>query len=116
VELIKRGDVASPELRREVVPVAALGGAVAVVEMTLGDRLDFEALLQAQKGADKAATADVTVPHLLAACVRDADGLAVFTADEWKVWGARNHGAAIGLFNIAFRLCGFDGDAAAKNS
>lgn len=113
--LIKRGDVAPPELRREIVPVAALGGDVAVLEMGLGDRLDFEEVMRNAKGSKRSLTS-VLLPQLLAVCVRDAEDEPLFDVKQWRAWGARNRDATIELFNVAFRLCGFDGNENAKNS
>jgi hypothetical protein len=115
--LINRSAVALPELRRELVQVDALGGEVAVVEMGLADRLDFEDALASSKGAaGKRTGIDTLLPLLLAACVRDDEGEPVFDAAKWRIFGARHRNEAIGLFNVAFRLSGFDGDENAKNS
>lgn len=110
--LIKREAVSQQaDLQRETVPVPALGGDVVVTELGLDDRLDFEKVLR--DGAKRSLHA--LVPHLLAAAVLDADDVPVFDVKQWRAWGARNRDAAIGLFNTAMRLSGFDGNENAKN-
>ena len=113
--MIQRAAVpAVPALAREVMPVPELGGDVIVQELTLDARLDFERALRgsARRGVM------AMVPHLLAATVVLEDGEPLYTVDEWRAFGARNPArkdAAVGLFNTAMRLSGFDGEAAKKN-
>jgi hypothetical protein len=134
VALLKRGEVPAPEdLKRQVVTVESLGGDVVVVEMDLGDRLEFDRVLRgpdkdpnapddpnapAEKPRSPRAGVKVLLPHLLAVCVRDADDEPLFTAEQWRAFGAKKKNVApcIELFNIAFRLSGFDEDENRKNS
>lgn len=111
--MVKRGAVAQPlELAREVVAVAELGGEVAVVELDLGSRLEFEHELAAHKGAS---LVKAMVPKFLALCVLDADNEPLFDARQWQRFGARHKDVAIGLFNTGMRLSGLDAAANAKN-
>lgn len=114
--LIKRGDLAAaPELRREIVAVEALGGDVAVVELGLAERLDFEKTLASAKLSKRSVT-NALMGQMLASCVLDAEDEPIYDAKEWQAWGARNRNAAVQLFNVAFRLSGFDGNENSKNS
>ena len=108
--MLKRDNIAAPTRRREAVPVAAPpfgGGEVAVRQLSLTEWLACE---QAAAGAR-----DLRLfPHLLAACVVDADGLALWTAEQWDLW-ATEHAAAFGdLLQAALRVNGRD-VADAKN-
>lgn len=114
--LVKRADAAPPELKREIVAVEALGGDVAVTELTLSDRLDFEAVLAQTKKVSKTATVAKMVAHLLAPTVLDADDEPLFTVKQWQAFGGRHRDVTLELFNRAFRLSGFDGAENAKNS
>lgn len=113
--LLKRADVSAPlELAREVISVPALGGDVAVVELDLGARLEFEAMVANTRKTDKALVIAM-VPQLLAISVVGEEGEPLFTVKQWQAFGARNRDAAIELFNAAMRLSGFDAAENAKN-
>lgn len=112
--LIKRDTIAHTERKREEVEVAALGGSVAVVQMGLATRLAVEAVASRQDRADPAAVY-VTIPHVLAGCVLDADGVPLMSPDQWSVFGVANREVVIDLFNAAMRLSGI-GEDAEKNS
>jgi hypothetical protein len=113
--MVKRGATAAPELRREIVAVDALKGDVAVTELSLTDRLEFEVAVRDSKSA-KRSLARALMPQLLALSVLDADDEPVFSEKEWQAFGARHRDVTIQLFNTAFRLSGFDGGDNAKNS
>jgi hypothetical protein len=124
--LIKREAVpAQLDLQRETVSVQALGGDVVVTELSLSDRLDFEATLRGPAPANAKADKPVKlpprksvhtmVPHLLALTVLDGDDEPVLDVKGWQAFGARNRDAAIELFNVAMRLSGFNGTDNAKN-
>lgn len=106
--LMKRSDVAEPAaLLEEVVEVPELGGDVVVRGLLLRDRL----ALALGRGADKHAM----VATLLAATVLDAEGVALWSAEQWERFGARHFHAAMRLFDVARRLCVMDAEEAEKN-
>jgi hypothetical protein len=125
--VIKRGQVAAPTLPKETVGVDALGGEVVVRGLLLTERLDLEARIAQQrrdavkakadgKVKDDGPTAgDLAVPMLLSRCVQDADGLELWTEEQWQAFGCRYQDQALQLFNVAWRLSGFKQDDAAKN-
>lgn len=124
--LISRADVPEPaELRREIVDVPALGGEVAVIELALIERLEFESM-RVGPGAEKKDEGSkpgikrrgdrLLVPQLLALSVVDADDEPIFDVKQWQAFGARNRNATVELFNAAFRLNGFDDAAEKKGS
>ncbi len=105
--LLKKTDVAEPDLPEEVVEVPELGGAVLVRGLLLRDRL----ALALGRGADKHAM----VAALLAATVLDAEGAALWSEEQWERFGARHLAAAMRLFDVARRLCGMDAEDTEKN-
>jgi hypothetical protein len=129
--IIKREDVAAPaDLKRETVPVPALGGDVVITELSLEDRLEFDkhlreaSTVEATPGASppsaraKPKTEKVSrrsvyvhVPQLLAMTVLADDDAPLFTIEQWRAFGARNKSVAIQLFNVSMALSGL-GDAA----
>lgn len=115
--VVTRSAVGEPAaLARELIQVDVLGGEVAIVELDLGGRLDFEAMAAEHRGAEgRPASPYAMIPQLLARCVRAADDEPLFTAAQWQTFGARNRDAAIALFNAAMRLNGFDGAENRKN-
>lgn len=123
---LKRGAApALAPLASELVAVQALGGSVLVRELSLEARLDFERALRARKpaaavaeqdAADEVADVHAMVPHLLAVTVLLDDGAPLYSVQEWRAFGARNIEAAVGLFNTAMRLSGFNADENQKNS
>lgn len=113
--LVKRGAAEAPVLRREIVTVDALKGDVAVTELSLTDRLEFEVAVRDSKSA-KRSLARALMPQLLALSVLAEDDEPVFSEKEWQAFGARHRDVTIQLFNTAFRLSGFDGPDNAKNS
>ena len=110
--MIKRDAVVHAERKREEVEVPALGGSVAVVQMGLGTRLAAESVASKQDRNDPASVYS-TIPHVLAGCVVDADGMPLMSAEQWSIFGASqsNRAAAIELFNTAMRLSGVSEDA-----
>lgn len=106
--LIKSGAIETPQLPTENVQVDALGGEVKVRSLRLSERLAFERqIAKATKTAD-APDADwmSMVPGVLEITVLDATDRPVFSRESWEIFGAANLGAAIGLFNVAWRLSG----------
>lgn len=113
--LVKRSELSVPlELAREVIAVPALGGEVAVVELDLGGRLEFEAQLAATRKSGKGLVSAM-VPQLLAMTVVGEEGEPLFDVKQWQAFGARHRDTAIELFNAAMRLSGFDAAENAKN-
>lgn len=104
--LLKKSQIPEPILPKEVVDVPELGGEVVVRGLLLKDRL---ALFQ-DSGSGHA-----NLARMLASTVRDADGLPVFTVDEWEVFGSANFPAVAKLFDVARRLSGLDAEVAEKN-
>ncbi len=137
--VLKRGAIpAPPALAREIVAVPSLGGDVIVVELMLEDRLEFDNALAAQRRGRGGVFA--FIPQLLAMAVLVEDDPAkpppavaaaappavdepaeppvevpLYTAAQWRTWGARNRDAAVDLFNRAMKLSGLDADHNAKN-
>ena len=107
--LVKKSAVTAPVLPREAVPVASLGGDVAVRGLLLSERL----ALFSEVG--ESGKAFVRIPRILAATVQDADGLPLFTEDEWEAHGAKHQDEALALFAVARRLSGLDAESAEKN-
>lgn len=119
--VIKKADVPTPVLPKETVEgITALGGDVIVRGLLLTERLAFKA--QIARDQELAATPTVAaavmerVPQLLALCVVDADGAAIWPAATWDEFGARHEDDALRLFNVAMRLSGFGAEDSAKNS
>ena len=114
--VLKRGAVQAPVLPKETVEVVALGGEVVVRGLLMVEALDIRSAIQDTAATKTNAEAvHAVMPLMLALCVVDADGAALFTADQWQVFGAANNAAAIGLFNVAWRLSGFVQAAETKN-
>lgn len=107
--LLKKAQVASPVLPKETVEVAELGGDVVVRGLLFSERLAIYA------GAGEDGRTFAQIPVLLAQTVIDADGVAIYSADEWEQFGARHMDALLRLFAVAKRLSGLDAEAAAKN-
>lgn len=108
--MIKRDAVVHAERKREEVDVPALGGSVAVVQMGLATRLAAESVASKQDRDDPAAVY-ASIPHVLAGCVVDADGLPLMSPAQWSQFGVTNRDAVVELFNTAMRLSGIGEDA-----
>jgi len=102
--LIQRADVRAPVLPKETVTVEALGGDVIVRGLLLAEKLERNRL-----------SGGHLVAHTLAHAVELGDGLPLYTAEEWAVFGAQNPAAALDLFKVAQRLSGDDPEANRKN-
>ncbi len=115
--VIKRASVVAPTVPKETVQVDALGGEVVVRGLLLSERMAVQKKIVTLRKAEATDEGNVhaILPVLLALCVLDADGLPLFTHDEWQAFGARHPAQAVGLFNTAWTLSGFDADAEAKN-
>lgn len=115
--VIKRDTVTAPTVPKETLPVPALGGEVVVRGLLLSERMQMQARIVALRRdavTDEGAVHTI-LPVLLALSVVDADGLAVFTHDQWQAFGARHADQAVTLFNAAWRLSGFSAAEEAKN-
>ena len=106
---IKRSDLALPETPRETVAVPALGGDVIVRGLLLGERLALFANLR------QAASTYGHVSTVLAATVIDDDGLPLFSAAEWEVFGGSHFSQVLDIFLVAQRLSGLDAEVIEKN-
>lgn len=113
--MVARSAAPAVELPRETVTVEALGGQVLVQGMGMPELLRFFAAQRrlsqplAGETTDQAAERanSELVPIALSMCVlADDDQLPLYTAAEWRAWGARNAPAALGLFAVAMRLSG----------
>ena len=94
----------------EVVPVPELGGEVVVRPMLLSDRLR---LMRLRDGRPK----DYAhIAELLACAVVDANGEELFSAEDWEAWGRIHTGAAVRLWDVAYKLSGLSSEDAEKNS
>ena len=118
--VIKRGEVPAPTLAKQTVDMPTLGGDVVVRGLLLTERLALVAGMAHTPADDDATPASRTalyavMPTLLAQAVVDADGLPLWTADEWQVFGSAHEAKAIELFNTAWRLSGFAQAEQAKN-
>lgn len=124
--VVNRANVADPALPRETVEVEALGGEVVVRGLLLTERLDLEArivqLARARRAAQDAPGADASdpgvhaiLPQLLHMAVLDADGVQLWSEQQWQTFGGAHPGQAVALFNVAWRLAGFAQADNAKN-
>jgi hypothetical protein len=113
-----------PCLPIEEVPVESLGGEVYVCGMDMPQYLRYTAGLRAgsaprdgeseheanlRSGTDAVAVA-------LGFTVLNARKQPLYTAAQWRIWGASHLADAMKLFGVAMRLSGQDTDAERKNS
>ena len=113
---LKRASVAAPVLPKEAVAVASLGGDLIVRGLLLTERLSVQSKITAlQQDAGSAGGVHALLPMLLALCVLDADGVPLWTQDQWQAFGAQQQNEAIALFNAAWRLSGFNQAEEEKN-
>jgi hypothetical protein len=105
---LRKSEIKAPVLPKEAVQVNELGGEVIVRGLLLRERLAIF------NGADTGVNF-AHIGQLLAATVVDADGLPIYTADEWDQFGNRHFSAALSLFQVARRLSGIDAELAQKN-
>ena len=87
------------DLKREEVQIPEWGGSVFVRMMTAGERDRFEAEFQAAKDGMKDLRA-----KLAQLVVTDAEGIALFTADEVAKLSAKSAAALDRIFTVAIRL------------
>ncbi len=107
MKALKKADIKPPVLPKETVEVPEFGGEVIVRGLMLRDRI----ALFTSAGTDNSAH----LSKLLAATVVDADGVQIYTDEEWEEFGAKNFDACIRLFNVARRLSGLNAEVAHKN-
>jgi hypothetical protein len=120
---ISRGDIPPVTLPEETLHMAALGGEVLVRGMDMVQLLDFlerrRTLMQPMDGeapdAAETRAGHELIPSVLATAVLADDGLPVYTAPQWRAWGASHVGDALALFNLAMRLSGSDVQAEKKS-
>ena len=94
----------------------SLGGDLIVRGLLLTERLAVHSKIMAiQKEVAGKGGVNALLPVLLALCVTDADGLPLWTEDQWQVFGAKHQNEAIVLFNTAWRLSGFNQAEEEKN-
>lgn len=99
--MLRRDNIAPPTRRAEAVRLGAapFGGDVQVRQLTLGEWLAAE---EAAGGAR-----DVRLfPHLLAACVVDADGVPIWCAADWDLWAVEHAADFSRLLDAALRVNG----------
>lgn len=121
--VIKRGNVAEPTLPKETVEVEAIGGEVVVRGLLLSERQELEDLMvrlakakrEASESGGEAPGMSTIMPRLLHLAVLDADGLQLWSEQQWQVFGGKHHGQASALFLVAWRLAGFAQADNAKN-
>jgi hypothetical protein len=92
-----------PTLRKEVVNTEALGEVV-VCALKLSQRL---ALSRATGDGNSQAAADLFCARLLAATVTDKAGKALYTEEQWDIFGAEHTPDTNALVDVAMRLGGF---------
>lgn len=115
--MLKKSEVPVPPLlEEEIVPVPELKGDVLVRAMMLKDRIELAVT-----------TGYARMAPVLAACILVDGGIdevsgkklgfvPLYTIDEWERWGAKNHVAALTLWNKASELSDLEGHDAVKNS
>lgn len=96
---------AAPVLRKEVVTTPALGEVV-VRALRLSERLALNRDVRTERETTDAN--DQFCARLLSACVTDKAGVALYTLDEWDIFGATNEIDVNMLIEVALRLGGFD--------
>lgn len=121
--LIERANVAAHVMPQETVSVPELGGDVLVRGMYAHERfvlmLEQRRLLQPKEGetdtqANVRAGGEV-MPWLLATSVLAADGLPLYTREQWAVVSVQHSAVVVRLFNVAMRLSGGDMEEVEKN-
>jgi hypothetical protein len=100
--LIKRDSLTPPTRRSEAVPVPALGGDVLVRRLSLVE-------LNETRGE---VGGIAFVARLLAVAVVDADGLPLWDAEQWALWGRDHDGDFSSLSEAVLRLNGGDAESA----
>lgn len=121
---IDRNQVPAPEVPREEIEVPELGGSVTVRGLLLTERLRISSLRAADAAPRPGETDDeakaradtASVPRLLALTVLASDGQPLWSEAQWQAFGAQHFATALGLFNAAMRLSGFDHEGDRKNS
>lgn len=121
--MIERDKIPAVELPTETVDVEALGDQVQVRGFDLPQLMAYLAAHRAaavpadgetqEQATERASVAVVSVA--LAGTVLAADGQPVYSAAQWRSFGARHPGQAFGLYNVVMRLSG-QGDGAEKKT
>lgn len=106
---LKKSEIKPPVLKKEAVPVASLGGEVVVRALKLSERL---ALFS---NRDEGGQVYAHIAELLAVAVVDADGMPIWSSDDWDVWAAGHVDESLALFERAKALSGLDAEVVAKN-
>lgn len=103
---IKRAQLPPPSFPKKMVAVEALGGEVVVWGLGLADKLRF-ATWDGPRFAQMC--------EALAVAVRDADGVPLWTAEQWDAWGSKHVTEALRLFGVIEELSGLTEAQAEKN-
>jgi hypothetical protein len=116
---MKKADFKPPVLRGREPYTLPDSGEVFVRGIGLGGHIIVDQVLRqvAESSPDEALQR--WSPQLLALAVVDEDGEPLMNAQEWADYanaGRQYKAAAFELFSMAFRLSGFDLEAAEKNS
>lgn len=121
--VISREGLATPVVPKETHPLPSLGCDVVVRGLLLSERLAFSGLqrdlnkprgTETQEQAYGRAGAEA-VPLLLAQTVLASDGLPLWAPSDWQAHGATQPAECLALFDVAWRLSGFDQGATEKN-
>lgn len=104
--VIRKAQVPAVGAPSEEVTVEPLGGEVVVHGLGLSDRLRMSAWTGPRFGQ---------MCEALAAAVRDADGVPIYTAQEWEAFGGQHMADAIRLWQVIERLSSLDEAQAEKN-
>jgi hypothetical protein len=103
---ILKSQAPSIQVPKEAVQVDALGGEVVVYGLGLAARLRMSQWNGPRFGQ---------MCEALAESVRDAEGVPLYTADEWEVFGGRHMPDAIRLWQAIERVSSLDEAQAEKN-
>jgi hypothetical protein len=103
---LRRGDIPPPSFPHEPVHVESLGGEVVVYGLGLADKLRFSTW-------DGPRFAQLC--EALAICVRDDEGAAIWTSEQWDAWGSLHVKEALDLFGVIERLSGMTEEQVSKN-
>jgi hypothetical protein len=120
--VVSRDSVKEPTLPKETVSAPAIGGDVVVRGMLMAERMGFDQIIAGKRTAIRTdATAGAylsgyeVLPQVLSICVLADDGKPLWTEAQWQAFGGRHLSEAAALFNVAWRLSGYDQEGDAKN-
>jgi hypothetical protein len=121
--LLERDQVKSPVLRKQTVPVPALGGDVIVRGLLLSELLEKKHVNASAKLPQEGETEErararaggQVVAFTLARAVTLGDDKPLYTEAEWEVFGAAHPGEVLDLFSVSESLNGRNKKEVAKN-